>query len=182
MLRYLIMVVTISLSALGAVRFMHDNPDALDRVAVVAKDQVEAQRARRGSGEAQAGKASFSGTERLRADARGHYVGDFRLNRHRVRAVVDTGATLIALNRTEARRAGIHVASKDFVYQVSTANGATRAARAIIDEVRIGSIKIRNVEAMILDDDSLDIVLIGMSFLNRLRKFEHSGRTLVLKL
>ncbi|WP_421855568.1 retropepsin-like aspartic protease family protein [Oricola sp.] len=182
MLRYLIMVVTISVSALGAVRFMHDNPDTLDTVAVIAKDRIEAEKAKRGVQSIQASKATLSGTERLRADRRGHYVAEFKLNRHRVKAVVDTGATLIALNRSEARRAGVHVAHKDFIYPVSTANGTTRAARVIVDEVRIGSIRVRNVEAMILEDDALDIVLIGMSFLNRLRNFEFSNGVLEMKL
>ena len=55
-------------------------------------------------------------------------------------------------------------------------------ATAIIREVRIGSIRVRDVEAMILEDDGLNIVLIGMTFLNRLRNFEFSNGTLVLTL
>jgi hypothetical protein len=47
MLRYLIMVVSVSLSALGAVKFLHENPDALETAAVVAKDQIEVHKAKR---------------------------------------------------------------------------------------------------------------------------------------
>jgi aspartyl protease family protein len=53
---------------------------------------------------------------------------------------------------------------------------------SVIDEVRLGSIRVRNVEAMVLEDEALDTVLIGMSFLNRLRNFEFSNGTLEMKL
>lgn len=184
MLRYLIMVVTVSLSALGAVRFLHDNPDVAETAAVVAGSRGAASEPRR-IGISKTGtldRPPLSGTERLRADGRGHYVGEFLLNSSRVTGVIDTGATAIALNRSAARRAGVHVTPNDFVYQVNTANGTARAALAVLDEVRLGSIRVRNVEAMILEDDSLDIVLIGMSFLRRLRNFEFANGTLEMKL
>jgi hypothetical protein len=38
MLRYFVMVVMMSLSALGAVRFLHDNPDVVDTAATVVRD------------------------------------------------------------------------------------------------------------------------------------------------
>jgi aspartyl protease family protein len=179
MLRYLIMVVTVSMSALGAVKFLNENPNVVETAAVVAKDQLESHAAQRTTA---ASRPPLSGTERLRADSRGHYVADFTFNARRVTGVVDTGATLIALNRSEARRAGINVSPNDFVYQVNTANGTALAARVVIDEVRLGTIRVHNVEAMVLEDDSLQIVLIGMSFLNRLRNFEFSNGTLQLRL
>jgi len=184
MLRYFVMVVMMSLSALGAVRFLHDNPDVVDTAATVVRDSVETQEARRTAASARAQKPTrvFSGTERLRADRAGHYVAEFNLNSRRVKGVVDTGATLIALNESEARRAGIFVRPNEFIYSVNTANGRARAARVTIDEVRLGTIRVRNVEAMVLEDEALDTVLIGMSFLGRLRNFEFSDGTLELKL
>jgi aspartyl protease family protein len=184
MLRYLFMVVSVSMSALGAVSFLHENPEFIDTASTVVRDQLETQQARQSVAavETEKTRPALSGTERLRADARGHYVADFRLNTSRVSGVIDTGATMIALNRTEARRAGIDVTPGEFVYQVNTANGTVKAARAIIGEVRLGSIRVRNVEALILEDDSLKVVLIGMSFLKRLRNFEFSNGMLEMKL
>jgi aspartyl protease family protein len=104
------------------------------------------------------------------------------LNNSRVTGVIDTGATMIAMTKSNARRAGIHIAPNDFVYTVSTANGTVHAARAVVREVRLGSIRVRNVDAMILNDESLGTVLIGMSFLNRLRNFEFSNGTLEMRL
>ncbi|MDZ7823931.1 MAG: TIGR02281 family clan AA aspartic protease, partial [Ahrensia sp.] len=73
------------------------------------------------------------------------------------------------------------VAAKDFIYEVSTANGKTKAARVVIDTVTIGSIRVNDVEAMVLSDKALNTVLIGMSFLNRLRGFEYKSSRLMLK-
>lgn len=119
--------------------------------------------------------------ERLRSDGRGHHLGEFRLNGHRVKGLVDTGATSIAVNETVARRAGLRLSRNDFIYPVQTANGTVMAARATLDEVRIGSIRVYDVDAMVLDDDALNVVLIGMSFLGRLDSFTHEDGQLVLR-
>lgn len=177
MLRYLVMVVMMSLSALGAVRFLHENPDVVDTATTVVRDSVESREAR-----AQQPTRVYSGTERLRADRAGHYVAEFSFNSRRVKGVVDTGATMIAMNESAARNAGIFVRPNEFVYSVNTANGRVKAARVVIDEVRLGSIRVRGVDAMVLEDESLDTVLIGMSFLKRLRNFQFSNGTLEMKL
>lgn len=117
---------------------------------------------------------------RLTADERGHFVGDFRLNGRRIEAMVDTGATLVALNLTTARRIGLSIASDDFKYKVETANGVTRAATATIASLEIGRIAVDNVEAVILDDKALSNTLIGVSFLRRLGKYQVENGTLVL--
>lgn len=183
MLRYIILVVSVSVSALSAVAFLRENPEFIDTAAVVVKDRIEARKSDQAAAveTASAPTRVYSGTERLRADARGHYIAEFMLNSRRVTGVIDTGATMIALGRSQARRAGIDVRPADFVYKVSTANGTVKAARAIIGEVRLGSIRVRDVEAMVLEDDSLEIVLIGMSFLKRLRNFEFANGMLEMR-
>ena len=42
MLRYLFIVVSVSISALGAVSFLHDNPQVVDTAATVYKDKMDA--------------------------------------------------------------------------------------------------------------------------------------------
>lgn len=175
MLRYMVMLAVIAFVAVAFSDFVSDNPSmmqAAPRMETISPSAAERP----------ARPVALSGTERLRADARGHHVAEFRLNSHRVPGLIDTGATTIAINRSTARRAGIRLADKDFVYKVQTANGTARAARAMLDEVRVGSIRVRNVETMVLEDHALETVLIGMSFLNRLRSFAYEGGTLVLKL
>jgi aspartyl protease family protein len=117
---------------------------------------------------------------RLNADDRGHFTADFKLNGRKVEAMVDTGATLVALNLTTARRIGILIAPEDFKHRVETANGETRAATATIARLDIGRISIENVEAVILEDKALSNTLIGISFLKRLGKYQVENGALLL--
>ncbi|RUM98496.1 TIGR02281 family clan AA aspartic protease [Pseudaminobacter arsenicus] len=116
----------------------------------------------------------------LAADGRGHFNGDFRLNGRTVPAMIDTGASVVALNRSTARRLGISPAQADFRHEVSTANGSTRGAAVTIDRLQIGRIDLEKVQAIVLDDKALSGTLIGMSFLGRLGKYQvENGRLLL---
>lgn len=117
---------------------------------------------------------------RIDADRRGHFVASARLNGRSMNVLVDTGATLVAINESTARRIGIHLSPGDFKYRVRTANGLADAAEARIDEIEIGRVVVRNVPATVARDSSLSGTLLGMSFLNRLKKFEVDSGTLVL--
>ena len=50
--------------------------------------------------------------------------------------------------------------------------GPARAKRITLRSVRIGSIRLENVDAMVLDEGALGHNLLGMSFLRRLARFE----------
>jgi aspartyl protease family protein len=116
----------------------------------------------------------------ISADERGHYVGDFKLNGRKVVALIDTGATAVALNLSTAQRLGLGVRSSDMSNSVTTANGRARAATVMVDRVEIGRIAVENVPAVVLEDQALDTILIGMTFLNRLKKFEVERGALLL--
>ncbi|TAM97988.1 MAG: TIGR02281 family clan AA aspartic protease [Rhizobiaceae bacterium] len=118
---------------------------------------------------------------RLEAGPGGHFTGDFRLNGYDVPAMIDTGATFVALNRSTAERIGIRLSHSDYRYAVNTANGRTKAAGTIIDSIDIGRIHLDNVQALVLDDDALSGTLVGMSFLKRLSKYEVDGGELLLE-
>jgi aspartyl protease family protein len=113
--------------------------------------------------------------------SRGHFSGEFRLNGTRIDAMVDTGATLVAINQTTARRIGLDLGPRDFKYKVDTANGPALAAPAIIASLQIGRIHVDNVNAVVLEDKSLKQTLIGMSFLNRLSRFGVEDGKLLLE-
>ncbi|MDW6025505.1 TIGR02281 family clan AA aspartic protease [Mesorhizobium sp. BAC0120] len=117
---------------------------------------------------------------RLAADPAGHFLAEFKFNGRRVNAMIDTGATLVAINRSTAKKIGISLTPADFKYQVTTANGNARAAAATIDSLEIGRIAIDNVQAVVLEDKALDGTLIGMSFLKQLRRFEVEDGALLL--
>jgi aspartyl protease family protein len=117
---------------------------------------------------------------RVDADARGHFTTEFKLNGRRIEAMVDTGATLVAINLSTARKIGLKLDAADFKYQVDTANGTTRAASATIDSLQVGRIFVRDVQAVVLDDSALSSTLIGMSFLQRLDKYAVENGSLLL--
>jgi aspartyl protease family protein len=114
-------------------------------------------------------------------DERGHFQSDFKMNGRKVHAMIDTGATYVAINRSTANKIGVRVSPQDMTYSVTTANGATAAAAIIINEVAIGRIRINNVPALVLDDSALDGILMGMSFLKELDRFTIENRTLIMQ-
>ncbi|MBW9112488.1 TIGR02281 family clan AA aspartic protease [Rhizobium cauense] len=134
-----------------------------------------------GSAGEQTAPTPNGGTMRLRADAQGHYSGDFRINGRQVQGLIDTGATYVALNESFARRLGYTGNQLDFRYSVNTANGETKAAHVTLDRVEIGGIRVRDVEAFVLRDDALSSTLVGMSFLKKLASYSVADGSLSLK-
>lgn len=125
--------------------------------------------------------STASGEARLKANDQGHFIAEFKMNGRTVTALVDTGASMVAINKSTARKLGINVSPSDFKYEVNTANGKTKVAGAIIREITIGRVKVRDVEAAVMDDKALDGTLLGMTFLKQLRSFGVSDGELVLK-
>jgi aspartyl protease family protein len=119
-------------------------------------------------------------TVTLRADPHGGFQANPIINGHAVKAVVDTGATTVAISDDTARRLGVLPARGDYDVMVSTANGVTGGAQVMLREIKVGDVTVRNVEAIVLPGYGLDTTLLGMSFLKRLQKFEMSGGTLIL--
>lgn len=114
-------------------------------------------------------------------DERGHFTGAFRINGTRLDAMIDTGATMVAINRSTAARIGLKLTDKDFRYRVDTANGPAFAAAGVIDSLQIGRIQVDGVQAVVLDDRSLKQTLVGMNFLNRLSTFRVERGKLLLE-
>lgn len=119
-------------------------------------------------------------TVSLRADQRGHFEVDARINGKPVPVMVDTGATSVALRFEDAARLGIRPLPSEFDVPIATANGTTRAARVMLNEVRIGDVRVARVEALILPAKALNTNLLGMTFMKRLGKVEMKGDRLVL--
>jgi aspartyl protease family protein len=124
---------------------------------------------------------SIPGHEEIKAGPNGHFQTAFRVNGREIEGLVDTGATFVTLNETMARRIGVSSADLDYRYAVTTANGATHAAHINIDRVEVGGVRVRNVEAFVLKDQSLSGMLIGMSFMNKLKSYKVANGVLYLK-
>ncbi len=116
----------------------------------------------------------------LNANTQGHFVADATINGRSVTVMVDTGATVVALNDATARRLGIYPARSAFTERLTTANGVVMAARVTLYEVRLGTVTLRDVAAVVVPGQVLPVDLLGMSFLSRLSKFEIADGQLVL--
>ncbi len=103
----------------------------------------------------------------LYADSAGHFFGNLSVNGANLKYVVDTGATSVALNSADAKRANINYLNGEKSV-ASTASGKVVAYRVKINTLRIGSIVLNNVDAAVIEGGFPEVVLLGMTALNRL--------------
>lgn len=126
-------------------------------------------------------QASASGGEvRIHAGEGGHFFSDVEVNGRLISAVVDTGATGVALSYEDARTIGIRLDEADFTMESKTANGSAKIAPITLDRVQIGDIEVRDVQAFVAERGKLFQTLLGMSFLRRLSHIDIRGQELVL--
>ena len=126
---------------------------------------------------AQAGIRSLS----IPHDARGHFETEGRIDGQRIAFMVDTGASVVALNESSAARFGLRPSRSEFRATVTTANGAVKAAPTRLAMVDIGGLVVRDVEALVLPDEALSENLLGLSFLSKLKRFEYANGKMVLE-
>jgi aspartyl protease family protein len=166
------MIIAAFLVGLGTIMAqMADKMTATPALAKTTSKAVSAQAA------APAGIRSLS----IPRDGRGHFQTEGRIDGQRINFMVDTGASVIALNETSAARFGLRPSRGDYNATVSTANGTIKAARTRLAMVEIGGLIVRDVEAMVLPDEALSENLLGLSFLSRLKRFEYAGGRMVLE-
>ncbi|MGN6463691.1 MAG: retropepsin-like aspartic protease family protein, partial [Pseudolabrys sp.] len=102
---------------------------------------------------AASGAAAYYGEMVLARGEGGHFHADGRVDgRAGIRFVVDTGASVVALRESDAARIGHRPSKGDSTARISTANGVINGARVQLDSVEIGSIKARDVAAIVLPD------------------------------
>jgi aspartyl protease family protein len=117
----------------------------------------------------------------LAPDNRGHFLTEGRINGQRVNLMVDTGASVVAINESSAARFGLYPSRGDFTANVTTANGTIKGARAHLAMVDVGGLVVRDVDALVLPDEALSENLLGLSFLSHLKRFEYSNGQMVLQ-
>ena len=127
--------------------------------------------------------SNFAPTENssvtLIANISGHFITEGSINGATVKFIIDTGATMVSLNSSEAKRIGLNYLKGERGL-VTTANGMVPVYKVRLDSVKIGDISLSNIDALVHEGDNLPIVLMGMSFLNRVEmKREGSQMTLI---
>ena len=111
----------------------------------------------------------------------GHYMVTANINNQAIKALVDTGATVVALSYEDADKVGLHPHNLTYDAAVATANGQVKAARVRLSRVEIDNVRVNDVEALVLPPGALQGTLLGMSFLSKLSSFSAANGTLTLK-
>lgn len=112
--------------------------------------------------------------------ADGHYWARGEAGGQAVRFLVDTGATTVSLTREDAERLGLRPGPHEFTETVVTAAGPARAARVRLASLSVGTARVEDVTALVLED-GLHASLLGMSYLGRLQRIEATPETLILR-
>ncbi|MDI9848839.1 TIGR02281 family clan AA aspartic protease [Rhodoblastus sp. 17X3] len=121
------------------------------------------------------------GVAEIKPDRNGQYQTDMEIDGTPVRALVDTGATFVALMAEDARQLDIDPPPSAFNIPVRTANGTAMVARVRLRRISIGDITVDNVDAVVAQPGALRISLLGMSFLRKLSGFQVNDGRFVLK-
>jgi aspartyl protease family protein len=120
------------------------------------------------------------GTEtRLRRDGGGHFLARAHINGQPIEAVVDTGASTVALTIADAQRAGIAVDPSRFDVVGTGASGAVRGHEITLSSVSVDGKEVRSIRGVVLE--GLDVSLLGQSYLSRISGIEMRGDEMVLR-
>ncbi len=114
----------------------------------------------------------------LKADKRGHFFSPGSMNNAGVRFLVDTGASDVSMGASDAVRAGIDFRKGQPAIS-NTANGQVRIWLVRLNEVKVGAIVLRDVEAA-AHEQNMPIALLGMSFHKRV-DMQRNGEIMTLK-
>lgn len=111
---------------------------------------------------------------RIASQQGGHHWVRGQVNGRNVDFVVDTGASVISMNLSTAKRLGIDY-EKGREGLASTANGLKEVRSVLLEKVTIGSITQYQVAASVHLDDALPVVLLGNSFLSKVDMRTEAG-------
>lgn len=113
----------------------------------------------------------------LQRNVQGHYVVSGSINGISSRFLLDTGATDVVLSEELAASAGL---VRGMPTRAMTANGSLTVYAALVDELQIGDIVLRDVRASINPSMQGTTVLLGMSALKHI-EFTQRGDLLTLR-
>jgi aspartyl protease family protein len=109
----------------------------------------------------------------------GHFYVNALVNGAEIRFMVDTGASDIAINLNDAKKMSLNIKTLIFNKRYQTANGMSLGAGVILDEVEIAGVKFMNLGASV-NGGNMGVSLLGMSFLNKLKRYEVYQDKLIL--
>jgi aspartyl protease family protein len=107
-----------------------------------------------------------NGTEiTLKRNRQGHYIFNGLINQKTVSFLVDTGATMTSIPGGLAEKLNLQ---RGYQYEISTANGNSRAYATMIDQLNLGDIELYDVSASLVPGFEGDSILLGMNVLKHM--------------
>ena len=157
---------------LGGSLSVPSRPDGADQARVI---KVAA-----GESPISATVASVSGDAvELERNMDGHFYANVEINGTPIRALVDTGATGIALSREDARSAGLAVSIGMPEVVGRGADGDVRGEYVTLDRVTLGHRTAEGMDAVVLNAG--EQTLLGQTFLSKFESVEIKGDRMVLR-
>lgn len=108
-------------------------------------------------------------------DNKGMYRTAGSINGIPVGFLVDTGASVIAMNSHHARKLGIDYRVTGDEGFAATASDIVKVHKVKLNSVKVGEIKINNVDAIVMEGNQPAHILLGMSFLGRVEMTNDQG-------
>lgn len=134
-------------------------------------------------------KADISGTSgqtvsseviELRRQDDGHYWLQAEVNGNPVRFMIDSGATISAMNAQTAADTGVDVDSNGYPMILDTANGRVAAKRGYVKRLEIGSHAIVD-HKVVVSENFGDTNVLGMNFLDSMKSWKVERNMMVLQ-
>ena len=169
----LILVVLVGLGLGFLIPLERGDAPKAETVQVAEPEQPPAERS------AAAAPAGWGTETRLRRDGGGHFLAQARINGQSIQAVVDTGASTVALTVADAQRAGIAVDPARFDVVGTGAGGAVRGHEISLASVSVDGKEVRSIRGVVLE--GLDVSLLGQSYLSRISGVEMRGEEMILR-
>ncbi len=113
----------------------------------------------------------------LQRNRYGHYVFDGEINGKSVTFLVDTGATTTSIPANLQKYLQLKVGP---AFNVSTANGVATAYETRLDELKLGEIRLTDIEASLNPGLPNDAILLGMNVLKNMELVQR-GDSLIIR-
>jgi len=120
------------------------------------------------------------GETRIPLDGDGHFWVRALVDGREAEFMIDTGATFTSLTGANAEALGLAPSRGRMPAQFDTANGTALGRFTSIASLEFGTIRARNLEAVIMVDDDGDTNVIGMNLLSRLKSWRVEDGVLTL--
>lgn len=114
--------------------------------------------------------------EQVIVDNYGMFRSHGSINGQSVKFLIDTGASSVSMSARDARKLGIQYRLIGRPITTHTASGVAKGWALNLKTVRLKKLVEKNVEGVVVDGDYPKHILLGMSFLNRMKVLKEGNK------